>query len=121
MVKRLVHLALLVGAILGLLGQGAAVASAFPCPEMAGFGVAQDAADCHMMAAAADTKSIPASKHMPPCCAGMIGCVTPVTMDPAPLISASLPIEPIAATWPPAQRLFDRSIAPEQEPPASLL
>ncbi len=48
-VKRLMHLVLLIGAVLGLVGQGTAVASALPCAEMVALQAAKGEA-CAMMA-----------------------------------------------------------------------
>ncbi len=118
-VKRLLHLALLIGAVMGLVGQGTAVASTLPCPEMMVLQAAKDGA-CAMMAMP-KSQGAPRAEHDPMGCAAMVGCIAPAMIEPMLLIAARLSIEPLAAIWPSPHEPNDRSIAPAQEPPASLL
>lgn len=118
-VKRLLHLALLIGAVMGLVGQGTAVASTRPCPEMMEFQAANDDA-CAIMAMP-KAPGIPEAKHIPSGCDAMVGCTTSAMIEPALLIAPRLSIEQSVVIWPSPHKPNDRSIAPEQEPPASLL
>lgn len=117
--KRLLHLILLIGAILGLVGQGAAVASSRPCPQMIALQAVKNEA-CAMRAMPKE-HGVPMGKHVPLGCMTMASCIAPATIEPALFIAPGLSIEPVAIAWPAARSLSDRSIAPEQEPPASLL
>jgi len=91
---------------MGLVGQGTAVASARPCPEMM---------------AMPKEHATPRAKHAPLGCAAMIGCTAPATIEPALIITPRPSIEPLAVVWPSPHSPNGRSVAPAQEPPASLL
>ncbi len=118
-VKRLLHLVLLIGAVICLVGQGTAVASARPCPEMMAVQAAKDEA-CAMMAMPKE-RGKPPTKHVPLGCAAMAGCIAPATIEPALMIAPQPSIEPLAVIWSSPHSRNGRSVAPEQEPPASLL
>lgn len=118
-VKRLLHILLLVGAVTGLVGQGTAIASARPCPEMIEVQAAKDEA-CAMMATPKD-HGTPGAQHVPSGCMAMVGCIAPATIEPTLFIAPSPSIEPLAIVWPAPRSLNNRSIAPAQEPPATLL
>ncbi len=117
--KRLMHLVLLIGAVLGLVGQGTAVASARPCAEMMALQTAKDEA-CAMMAMPKEDGTPPA-KHVPLGCAALVGCTVLATIDPVPVLASQPLIEPLAAVWPSPRSRNGRSVAPAQEPPTSLL
>ncbi len=104
---------------MGLVGQGTAVASTRPCPEMMAFQAAKDVA-CAMMTMP-KAHGTPESKHIPSGCDAMVGCTTSAMIEPALVIAPRPSIEQTAVIWPSPHKPDDRSIAPEQEPPASLL
>lgn len=118
-VKRLLYLLLLIGAVVGLVGQGTAVASARPCPEMIALQAAKDEA-CAMMAMPKKHRA-PGAKHVSLGCAAMLGCMAPTMIEPALFITSCPSIEPLAAVWPSPHSSIGRSVAPALEPPASPL
>ena len=118
-VKRLLHLALLIGAVMGLVGQGTAFASTRPCPEMMAFQAAKG--DLCAMTAMPKAHGTSESKHIPSGCEAMVGCTTSAMIEPALAIAPHPSIEQTAVIWPSPHKPDDRSIAPEQEPPATLL
>jgi len=117
--KRSFSFLLLLGALLGLLAQEAAFASAMPMPDTA---IAASA----MRDECAEMMGIDTSQDKGPCqgltldCIAKMGCALPlvVTTPAAPLVVAQRrhdPVEPLAAT-----RLIGRTFGPEPEPPLSL-
>ena len=75
---------------------------------------------CAMMAMP-KAPATPEAKHIPSGCDAMVGCTTSAMIEPALLVAPRLSIEQSVVIWPSPHKPNDRSIAPEQEPPASLL
>ncbi len=129
--KFLLRHLLLLGAILGLAGQGVAFASS-PCAEMqkeqamsrpmAGpmTGMPDCAMGQHKTGPIKSNEGSTPCKDMTPGCLAMAGCVALVavgTLSPtiqAPLLLASLNL------WPTTPVLLGRSIAPDPDPPSLL-
>lgn len=113
---------LLLGAILGLAGQGVAFAAP-PCAlmqmEQATAAPMAEMPDCDMGQHKTDKGSTPC-KAMTPGCLAMAGCAALVAVDSltptiqAPLVMASLDL------WPATPVLTGRSIAPDPDPPSHL-
>ncbi len=113
--KRALSLFLLLGAMIGLLGQSAAYASgssALSVPTtMSGM-----SAECMKMMA----KQQPAKK---PCkgmtldCIAAMGCAVPIILRDAPPLPASFAPIKAAAFWPAAIVLRGSELTPEPEPP----
>jgi hypothetical protein len=125
--KRFFHLALLIGALFGLIGQGAAIAMSPNCsammdmPAMAqsakAISIASGQMDCCPKAAPAKHDSTP-SKDMMQGCLMMSGCFMSLAVDNTPALSAHVALKPVAAIWPLATQLSGRSVPPEQRPPS---
>ena len=124
--KRFYHLALLIGALIGLFGQSAAIAMAPHCAMMAeqmvavqsGHGMAMTTAmDCcpHSTAAKHDSKP---GKDMMPNCPMMAGCAFSLAMNDAPELSSNFAVKPAATIWPLATQLAGRTVLPGQRPPS---
>ena len=124
--KRWFSLLMLVGALLGLVGQEAAFARVMPAAKSDHVAAAETAVqmspECAEMMGL--TKQKPKSDQpcqgMTPECIAKMGCAAPLALlpplasEPAPEFRAMLP--DIA----PASPLVGRSFGPEPEPPASL-
>ena len=124
--KFVFRLLLLLGAILGLAGQGVAFASS-PCAEMqkeqamakSMAGPMADMPDCAMGQHKSDTGSAPC-KDMTPGCLAMAGCVALVAVDTlSPTIETPLLVVN-RNLWPTTPALRGRSIAPDPDPPSFL-
>ena len=125
--KRFLHLALLIGALFGFIGQSAAIAMSPHCAMMMDapaktqsakvMAMASGQMDCCPEAAAAKHGSKP-SKNMMPNCLMMTGCFISLAVGDTPALSANIKIIPVAAIWPLATQLTDRSVPPEQKPPS---
>jgi hypothetical protein len=124
-VKRFFHLALLIGALFGLFGQGVAMAMSPHCAAViAQSAKAQTAAnmpmsgamDCCPDATPGKNGSKPA-KDMMPDCPLMAGCFVSLTLDEAVVLSPIESIKPAAAVWSPVTLLVGRSTAPDLPPP----
>ena len=126
--KRFFHLALLIGALFGLVGQSAAIAMSPHCAMMmdapanaqaakAAMPMASGEMDCCPKAAPAkhDSKS---SNEMMQGCLMMSGCFMSLAVDDTPLFSSDFRLLPVAAIWPLATQLSGRSVQPEQRPPS---
>jgi hypothetical protein len=117
--KARLSLFLLVGALLGLFGQGLAYAAGPRlAPRVEASHAMQPGTDCAGMT----TPEKAAPEH--PCkgltleCIAQMGCIVPMTFaEPAPvMMRASAPRLP--ATWPTRIALPGLEVAPEPEPPA---
>ena len=115
---------LLLGAILGLAGQGVAVAAS-PCAEMneqlstAMAGPMAGMADC-TMGQETPSKAPAPRKDMTPGCFAMAGCASLATLDvsSAPVFAPTT--QAVAAQWPATPILLGRNIAPDPDPPSQL-
>lgn len=115
---------LLVGVILGLAGQGVAVAAprcALMQMEQASTKAAPMAGvpDCDMGQHRTDKGSTPC-KDMTPGCLAMAGCAALVAVDS---LTPTVPAPPLVASvelWPATPVLLGRSIAPDPDPPSLL-
>lgn len=123
-VKRWLPLLMLLGALLGLLGQEAAFAHMMPV-EKAGQGVVtaqQMSPECAEMMGLAtqQPESGKPCEGMTPDCIAKMGCAVPLALPP-PLMAA-MPMEFRASTPSPTSvaRLVGRDTGPEPHPPARL-
>lgn len=124
--KRWLSLLMLMGALLGLIGQEAAFARVMQAPKVdqvaATAAAAQMSPECAEMMGL--TKQKPKSDQpcqgMTPECIAKMGCAAPLALlpplasDPAPEFRAMLP------DIVPASPLVGRNLSPEPEPPARL-
>lgn len=115
---------LLLGAILGLAGQGVASAST-PCPMMqheraaAMAGTMAGMSDCDMCPEKSGNGSAPC-KDMSLGCMAMAGCAALIAVDTiSPSTDAPLPVASLAH-WSAIPILLGRSIAPDPDPPSIL-
>ena len=125
--NRFLHLALLIGALFGFIGQSAAIAMSPHCAMMMDATaktqsvkvtvLASGQMDCCPEAAPAKHDSKP-SKNMMPNCLMMTGCFISLAVGDTPALSANIKLVPVAAIWPLAAQLTGRSVPPEQKPPS---
>jgi hypothetical protein len=115
---------LCLGILLGLAGNGVAVAA--PCILMAKSQPAAMAGmpDCEMGASCPDCASKSESgkdskrgKDMRPGCMMMAGCTVGMAMGDPSAASTAMQAPPISDYWPVAAHLVGRDLAPEPEPP----
>lgn len=113
---RLLRHILLVGALIGLLGQAAAYAAG-PRWPVASMPTASAMDDCMGMM----EKQQPAEK---PCkgitldCMAAMGCTLPILLKTGPESSAIPPSNSLQAFWPPVTALAGEDVAPEPQPPS---
>lgn len=122
--KRWFSLALLMGALLGLLGQEAAFARVMPVEKAEQISAAaQMNADCAEMMGLAKPQPQPEKQPcqgMTPDCIAKMGCAVPLALIPplafdlAPQFRAAAPLQT------PVSPLVGRDTGPEPEPPARL-
>jgi hypothetical protein len=115
---------LLLGVILGLVGQGVAFASP-PCAKMQQEQISIKAApmagmpDCAMGQHKSGKHSAPC-KEMTPGCLAMAGCATLTAIDVSSAVFTS-PLTLAAVTsWPAMPVLFGRNVPPDPYPPSFL-
>lgn len=123
LVRRLLVLALVVGALVGLFGQQAAFASgpSWPLAAITSDEASDDKAGADCMSAMQDEESDRPCKGLTLDCIAAMGCVVPLTLSVGPL-----PVEKLALARQPsdrkaAARLAGRTLAPEPEPPSPLI
>lgn len=121
--KRWFSLALLLGALLGLLGQEAAFARVMPVEKAEqGTAMAQMSPECAQMMGLA--KQQPESgmpcKGMTPDCIAKMGCAVPLALLPALSSGVSPVFRALVPRLAPVSPLVGRNIGPEPEPPARL-
>lgn len=121
--KRWFSLALLLGALLGLMGQEAAFARVMPVEKAEqATSMAQMSPECAQMMGLA--KQQPESgmpcKGMTPDCIAKMGCAVPVALLPTLSPGISPVFRAIAPRLAPVSPLVGRNIGPEPEPPARL-
>lgn len=122
--KRVLHLFLLLGALIGLLGQGVAYASvppAMPAPmTMSGMTMSGMSEDCMKMMAQQQQPEQKPCKGMTLDCIAAMGCVVPMAVrNDAPALG-SRPADPSLAFWPTTTVLRGSELTPEPEPPTLL-
>lgn len=126
--KRWLSLLMLMGALLGLMGQEVAFARVMPAPKVehvsaaAAEAAAQMSPDCAEMMGLAKQKpkSDEPCQGMTPECIAKMGCAAPLALLPPP---ASDPAPEFRAMLPdvtPASPLVGRNLGPEPEPPTPL-
>ena len=123
---RFINLALLVGALLGLFGQGVALAMSPNCAAaMVMQPVKVQAArgmqmagkmDCCPGEATGKHGSQP-SKDTSSTCPMMAGCLAALAFSDFPVIAVRAPIESSVTKWSLVTQFFGRSTAPEPPPP----
>lgn len=115
---------LLLGAIIGLVGQGVAFATP-PCAAMqraeaATMSMAMAGMpDCAMGQHKSEKAPAPC-KDMSPGCLAMAGCAALAAIDPSPTVVTSPPLLVVVATWPTTPTLLGRSDPPDPYPPSFL-
>ena len=118
--KARLSFALLLGALIGLFGQGIAYAAG---PSMAPI-VAAD----HAMPDGTDCAGMDVANHSVPerpcrgltlACIAQMGCVIPMTFEPEQPSAERVVDRRVAATWPPSPMLAGRETTPEPEPPSA--
>lgn len=125
--KRWFSLALLLGALLGLLGQEAAFAHVMPV-EKAGqtatatqMNAGQMSADCaEMMGLAKPQPEKQPCQGMTPDCVAKMGCAVPLALIPLFAFDLVPQFRTAAPLQTPAAPLAGRETGPEPEPPAHL-
>lgn len=125
--KRWFSLLLLMGALLGLIGQEAAFARVLPTAQAAQTIAAaqtdpgQMSADCaEMMKLAQQPQPGAPCQGMTPDCIAKMGCAVPVALIPPLLGAAPTQFRLLAPRQTPVARLVGREISPEPHPPAAL-
>lgn len=121
--KRWFPLLLLLGALLGLVGQGSAFAHVMPIEKAAQMTAAASMSpDCAKMMGLAKQKpeSGKPCKGMTPECIAKMGCAVPLALLPAPSPGESPVFRAIVPRGAPVSPLVGHNIGPEPEPPAHL-
>lgn len=125
--KRWFSLALLMGALLGLIGQEAAFARVLPAAQAAQTSAvvqtdaSQMSADCAgMMKLAQQPQPDAPCQGMTPDCVAKMGCAAPVALIPPLLGAAPTKFRLLVPGQMPVARLVGREISPEPHPPAAL-
>ena len=122
--KRYFHLALLIGALFGLMGQSVAMAMSPNCAAVMMQPAKAEASkhrtmgtmDCCPEAAGRKHDSKPSKEGMRGCLM-MGGCFVSFALNDTPALPAVTPIKPPLFTWSLASQLVGRSTAPEPPPP----
>lgn len=122
--KRTLHLLLVLGALLGLLGQAAAYASGprTPAAPMAASttGMSTMDAECMEMMQKAPQPAEKPCKGLTLDCIAAMGCVIPMVLRDPAAPEAVPEMFPIQAYWPAATVLVGNGLAPELHPPTIL-
>lgn len=123
-VKRALHLFLLLGALIGLLGQEGAFASASPVLSaptvMTGMATAGMSEDCMKMMAQQQKPAQKPCKGMTLACIAAMGCVIPMAVrNDAPTLAVPATGSPLAF-WTTTTVLHGSDLTPEPEPPTLL-
>jgi hypothetical protein len=122
--KRWLSLALLLAAMLGLVGQETAFARAMPVGEPEQTMAAPEmSADCAGMMGLAKPQSqhdkLPCEGMTPDCIAKM-GCAVPVALVPPAMIAPPIQLHSTIPPQSPVVRLVGRNTGPEPDPPTNL-
>jgi len=118
MLKGRLSLMLLLGALFGLFGQGAAYAvSPALAPVIEANHTTSSGMDCAEMTS--DGKSAPdrPCKGLTLACIAQMGCVAPMNFEGLAGLTERASFPQLAATWPTAKMLTGLTIPPEPEPP----
>ena len=117
--KARLSLLLLLGALLGLFGQGLAYAAGPAlAPMMEASHAMPSGMDCPDMKPARTAEPKHPCKGLTLACIAQMGCVVPMTfVEPAPAIMRAAAPR-LAAIWPTSVALRSLTVAPEPEPPA---
>lgn len=121
--KRWLSRLLLLGALLGLLGQETAFAHVMPAQKVEQTtAAAQMSPDCAAMMGLAKQSPQPEQPchGMTPECIAKMGCAIPVALIPAIIIGGPLQFSGLTAPLPTVAALVGRETRPEPEPPADL-
>lgn len=121
--KRWLSFLLLLGALLGLMGQEAAFAQVMPVAKAAqAVSSAQMSPECAQMMGLAKQKpqTDQPCQGMTPDCIAKMGCAVPLALLPSPAVGASPEFRAITPTHRPVAPLVGRDTGPEPEPPARL-
>lgn len=117
--KRVLHLFLLLGALVGLMGQAAAYASN-PAPVSAPMAISGMSADCMNAMAQKQQPSGKPCKGLTLDCVASMGCVVPMVLRDAPRVPASPVAHGAMAFWTTTTTLHGSDLKPEPEPPTFL-
>lgn len=122
--KRALHLFLLLGALIGLLGQEAAFASAPPAVPaqmmVAGMADSGMSEDCMKMMAQQQQPAQKPCKGMTLACIAAMGCVVPMAVrNDAPALAVPV-VDAVMAFWTTTTVLHGSELTPEPEPPTLL-
>ena len=122
--KRVLQLLLLLGALIGLLGQESAFASGPPAMSapmaMSAMAVSGMSEDCMKMMAQQQQPAQKPCKGMTLACIAAMGCVIPMAVrNDAPMLAAR-EAGPTLAFWPTTTVLRGSDLTPEPEPPTLL-
>ena len=120
MLKARLSLLLLLGALLGLLGQGMAYAAGPAlAPAIEASHAMPSGMDCADMTSDHKAKPAQPCKGLTLACIAQMGCVVPMTFaDSARMVERLTPAR-LNATWPRAPALVGRTVPPEPEPPSA--
>lgn len=120
--KRWLSLALLLGALLGLLGQEAAFAHVMPAQKAEQTATAARMnADCaEMMGLAKPQPEKQPCQGMTPDCIAKMGCAVPLALIPPLVLDLVSQFRAAAPLQAPVAPLVGRDTGPEPEPPARL-
>lgn len=121
-VKRWFTLLLVIGALLGLMGQEAAFAQVMSPPKTTqSVAIAQMSPECaEMMGLVKQPQSDQPCQGMTPDCIAKMGCAVPLALLPSVTVSAAPELLAIAPAHRPVAPLFGRDAGPEPEPPVRL-
>lgn len=121
--KRWFSLLLIMGALLGLLGQEAAFARVMPVAKAEQtVAAAQMSAECAEMMGLAKQKPQPEKpcQGMTPDCIAKMGCAVPLALLPSLASSVSREFRAVTPPQMPVAPLVGRNTGPEPEPPTRL-
>ena len=116
--KRRLSLLLLLGALLGLFGQGVALAAGPTfTPTMKASHAMPPGMDCSEMASPHKQAPKQPCKGMTLACIAQMGCTIPMTFEEPRALAEQAFASQLAATWPASPALAGLDVAPEPEPP----
>lgn len=117
--KRILPLFLLLGALLGLMGQATAYAS-IPASVSAPMAMSGMSADCMKAMAQEQQPSGKPCKGLTLDCIASMGCVVPMVLRDAPAVPTSPVAHEAMAFWTTTSTLHGSDLTPEPEPPTIL-
>jgi hypothetical protein len=121
MLKRILCLLMMTGALLGLFAQSAAVAvgPAYVATQHAASIAPMSGMDCSKMAPT-QHEHTNACKGLTLACIADMGCGIPMTLEEPPAPAATLGVMPMPATWHMIPGFAGRGVSPELHPPSTL-